>query len=134
MQGGARQGRARQGSTPGSASGAYAVEIYCAEKRKTFAMSEFVCAVLRRGKGRIKWRHLGQYRRTEAQRERGGRQGDSPRRQPKSACNRSKPKETTKGAQGPFAANCSVTLLKYSLRPEWEECEEGGRQTQGGHY
>lgn len=38
--------------TPGSASGAYAVEIYCAEKRKTFAMSEFVCSALWRSKSR----------------------------------------------------------------------------------
>lgn len=46
-------------STPGSASGAYAVEIYCAEKRKTFAMSEFVCAVSAARKGAHKVASFG---------------------------------------------------------------------------
>lgn len=38
--------------TPGCASGAYAVGIYCAEKRKTFAMSKFVCSALWRSKSK----------------------------------------------------------------------------------
>lgn len=49
----------QEGSTPGSASGAYAVEIYCAEKRKTFAMSEFVCAVSAAQKGAHKVASFG---------------------------------------------------------------------------
>lgn len=79
----------------------------------------------RRGKGRIKWRHLGQYRRRAG----GGVQlggwetAHAGSQSPHAIA--SSPKETTKAAQGSLAANCSVTLLKYSLRAEWEE--EGRR-------
>lgn len=81
----------------------------------------------RRRKGRIKWRHLGQYRR-RAGGGAAGRVGDDPRRQPKSTCNRFKPKRDNKSGS---RLSCSE-LQRHIIKIFIESRVGGGREEVGG--